>query len=94
MRVALLAPTPEEILRELSALEEVVNVLRGLSPDRSERGEIEALQGEVRQVARLIESAAEFHAGWAKVLAAAAGGYTPAGAPVPLDTPSSLSVQG
>lgn len=108
MRTALLSTTPAEIERELPILEKAMRGLQkataagaedgeaGAVPDHAgaKREELEALQIEVQQVERLLASGAEFHAGWAKMLAAATGGYAPDGTAVPLSAHSSLSFRG
>lgn len=65
MRMALLSASPNEVVHELPALEEVERVLRSAAPHKSIRLELEALRTEVREVAGLIGSAS--------VLAKAAG---------------------
>jgi hypothetical protein len=52
------------------------------------------LHAEVRRVAGLIEGGAALQAGWAKVLAAAAGGYTAGGEAAPLTVRGRLSLEG
>jgi hypothetical protein len=54
MRKALLSPIPQEIVRELPALEAVECVLRSVSPDESIRLELAALRSELREVAGMI----------------------------------------
>jgi hypothetical protein len=94
MRAALLTPTPEVIERELPALEETLRCLRTLQPEAGLRVELEMLHADVRRVAGLIEGGAALQAGWAKVLAAAAGGYTAGGDAAPLSVRGRLSLEG
>jgi hypothetical protein len=54
MRTALLSPSPNEVVHELLALEEVGLVLRSAAPHKSIRLELEALRTEVREVAGMI----------------------------------------
>jgi len=54
MRTALLSPSPNDVVHELPALEEVERVLRSVAPHKSIRLELEALRTEVREVAGMI----------------------------------------
>jgi len=54
MRTALLSPSPNEVVHELPALEEVERVLRSGAPHKSIRLELEALRTELREVAGMI----------------------------------------
>jgi hypothetical protein len=102
MRAALLTPTPEAIDGELPALKQALQCLQELQPEAGlqtepEAGlriELEMLHAEVRRVAGLIEGGAALQAGWAKVLAAAAGGYTAGGEAAPLTVRGRLSLEG
>ena len=55
--------------------------------------EVRALQREVDQVRRLLRQAAELYLGWASMLAAAAGGYSPHGEIVALRPDAGVSVE-
>ena len=54
MRKALLSSSPNEVVHELPALDEVERVLRAAAPHKSIRLELEALRTEVREVAGMI----------------------------------------
>ena len=118
VRIALLSPSPEEIVSCLPALEEAVFSLQQLEkellgdsnpqavPTQSATGlpegqaqpeirvALQALQNDLQIAKRLIEHGAALHQGWAKLLAAAAGGYVATGAPAPLTVPGTVSIEG
>jgi hypothetical protein len=103
LRAALLLPSPDPIEQCLPALEEAVRNLISVeqelrdaqSPGRPElRAELKSLETEMRIVKGLIANGAAFYQGWAKMLGAAAAGYTSAGQPAALQPPGSISLRG
>ncbi len=98
------APGPEAIANHTEALERAASILQGLTcgseltRDPAAIGELRArfrsLQREIQRAARLIGHAAVMNAGWARVLAVASGGYTPAGEPAVLEARGTLAVDG
>jgi len=99
VRAALQFPSPEELSRGIPLLNEAIVCLQTMEPDRDSRNadlarELGALRFELGVLRRLVEGGAEFYRGWARVLAMAAAGYTPTGAPAPLAAPGSVSVEG
>jgi hypothetical protein len=98
LRATLLAPSPEALESHLPALEAALHELQcdpqGLQHDSRSRRDLEALARELRVVGSLIEHGIAFQQGWAKLLAAATGGYRPDGEPRPLQTPGRISMQG
>ena len=55
---------------------------------------LKSLKSDLRAAANLIEHGAAFYRGWARLLGAAAAGYTPSGEAAPLAAPGSVSVAG
>ena len=56
--------------------------------------ELKSLQADLRAVQKLIEHGAAFHRGWARLLGAAAAGYTSSGETAPLAARGSLAMEG
>ncbi len=56
--------------------------------------ELRSLQSDLRSVQELIEHGAAFHRGWARLLGAAAVGYTSSGEAAPLAARGSLAMEG
>jgi hypothetical protein len=56
--------------------------------------ELKSLQADLLAVQKLIEHGAAFHSGWARLLGAAAAGYTSSGEAAPLAARGSLAIQG
>jgi hypothetical protein len=99
VRAALQSPWPEELGRGIPRLNEAIVCLEALEPGRDPRKadlaqELSALRFELGVVRRLVAGGAEFYRGWARILAMAAGSYTPTGDPAPLTAPGSVSVEG
>ena len=102
LRLALLTPSPEQIVRCLPGLEEAARCLAATErelpragPERLELpAELRALKNDLRAVNRLIERGAAYHQGWAKLLGLAAAGYTPTGDAAPIAASGSLSIRG
>jgi hypothetical protein len=103
LRIALLSPSPEEIVSCLPALEDAVSSLQlakellghrnpPLQPEM--RAGLQALKSDLQIARRLIERGAALHQGWAQLLAAAAGGYVATGAPAPLTAAGTVSLEG
>jgi hypothetical protein len=55
---------------------------------------LKSLKSDLRAAVNLIEHGAAFYRGWARLLGAAASGYTPSGEAAPLAAPGSVSVAG
>ncbi len=69
--------------------------LRGSPPDSGEIARaLKSLKSDLRAAAKLIEHGATFYRGWARLLGAAAAGYTPSGEAALLAVPGSVSVEG
>jgi hypothetical protein len=105
LREALLSPDPAEIGLCLEGLQEAVRDLQGLEAEwqvlpagepaaEQARLELEALRRDLCAATRLIECGAAFHLGWARLLGAAAAGYTAQGSPGELTPARSVSLQG
>jgi len=104
LRSALLSPAAGPLEECLPALEEAASCLRTVQGKLAEelpphvrsdlRREIRALQQQIAVVLRLIAAGAAFAEGWARMLGAATGGYTPAGSPTPLTPSQRLRVEG
>ena len=76
----------------LSAIEHQLQARPAVSIDRVR--ELRSLQAELRAVQKLIEHGAAFHRGWARLLGAAAAGYTSSGEAAPLAARGSLAMEG
>jgi len=102
LRLALLAPSPEELQRFLPVLGDAAAYLGmverelGLRPnqDAELRSELHGLKQDLRAVSKLIEHGAAFWEAWAKRFGAATGGYTPSGEPRPVAAAGTISVRG
>jgi len=100
MRAALIAPTPESIEECLPGLAEAADLLGRVQQELAEGGprdivlEIHALRREIAGLKRLIGGGAAFYRGWARLLGAAAGGYTPSGEAAPVVPAQSISIRG
>ena len=90
------AGNPSEIEASLAELEGVTQRLRLFDPAPSPEvaAELGALQADLRRAATLVQSGLALQHSWARVLGAAAGGYTADGEAAPLGAPRQLSVQG
>jgi hypothetical protein len=58
------------------------------------KANLQALFREIRRVDALMRAAADFYAGWAQLVGAALGGYTPAGTIAPAAAAPRLTVRG
>jgi hypothetical protein len=104
LRMALLSPSPEEIVNCMPALEQAIpsgpELELELPDDRDPQARLEirialhALQSDLQIARRLIERSAALHQGWATLLAAAVGGYVASGAPTPLTAAGTVSLEG
>jgi len=96
VREALLASSPEEMLRCLPALSAACRVVADLprSPDPDLRSALEALLREIRRTRSLIEHGAALYSGCAALLGVSASGYTSTGEPAPLAASAAISVRG
>jgi hypothetical protein len=95
MRLALLAPSREEVEHQLPALEAAVHCLTGLKTENPAlRPEIGALRRELGVVRRLIDHAMAFDGALCRMLATAMGGYTASGSAAPLAPQATISVKG
>ena len=101
-RAALLSPSAEDIALALPELMEAAGQLgalelelrRGAHDHHEILTGLKALKDDLRMVRGLIDHGAEFYRGWAKLLGAAAGGYTPWGEAAPLAPSAAVSVHG
>lgn len=100
MRAALIAPTPESIEQCLPGLAEATDLLTRVQRELAAGGprdivlELHALRREISGLKRLIARGAIFYRGWARLLGAAAGGYTPNGEPAAMAPAGSISIRG
>jgi hypothetical protein len=58
------------------------------------RADVQALARDIRRVDALMRAAAEFYTGWAQLLGAVLGGYSPSGEVLPLSPSARLSLRG
>jgi hypothetical protein len=107
LRSALLSPAPDELERSLPALAEAVACLRSAEQElrsgltsggdgeiRAVAVEANSLRESLAVVRRVVAGSAAFYDGWLRMLGAAAGGYTRAGAPAALTPTATVSVKG
>ena len=101
LRQALLSPSPEEIERCLPGLAEAATCLGQLERElHSERAdpllaaELQALQRDLKMIARMVQQSSAFYRGWASILGAAAGGYTSSGQAAEIAVPGTIAVRG
>ena len=101
VRAALREPCPEVLEACLPQLEEAARNLAMAAaaaaadpPAATVRSELEALRADLHACARLIEQGMALGHMWAGILAAAAGGYSHTGDPVPLSARSGVSMHG
>ena len=90
------ATSPGEIEGSLSELEALGQSLRLLDtpPTPEVAVQLIALQADLKRAAQLVQSGLALQLGWARVLGAAAGGYTASGDAAPLFPPVQHSLQG
>ena len=105
VRQILMTPSPEQLGECGPVLEEAADLLGsllegGMSGTRGSllvpllREELQVLRRELTVVTALMQQAAGYYLGWAKMLGAAIGGYTNHGDVPPLVVESRLSVEG
>jgi hypothetical protein len=102
VRLLLHAPTAEALDRSIPYLEQAVACVKALQaarhPEPKEREAAAAALAGLRQavcrVTALFENCAAFQFGWARRLAVAVSGYTPAGEPATPGLRGNLSVEG
>ncbi len=101
VRQILITPTPEQLAGCGPVLEEAIEILgyveRGQKtrePLPILRDELHVLRRELSVVTALMQQAAGYYLGWAQMLGAAMGGYTPYGEAAPLTGRSHVSVEG
>ena len=95
LRSALMSPSPDEIEKCLPALAEAAGCLSSVTREQTNlHPELIALRQDLRLVSKLIEHGAAFYDGWAKLLGAAIGGYTPSGEAAPLTATAAVIVRG
>jgi hypothetical protein len=94
----LLSPTPQQLddcSRLLqSAISEVCGVREGVRTPTDALRQVRLLRASIGRAARLLESAASFHAHWIRCLGALCAGYTGQGQPAALDRGARLLAQG
>lgn len=101
LRLALASPSPLEIAEIFPELEQAVLSMRELEQELvggkaikvGMALELSALLREIGIVRRLTDRGLELCAGWAVLLATAAGGYVASGKPAPLNPAPSLRIE-
>jgi hypothetical protein len=101
LRLALLSPSPGEIVLALPGLEDATNCLAHIQQGVREiagapyevRRELKMLKNDLRIIGRLIEQGIAFCQGWAKILGAGPA-YTQAGLAAPGRPEGTLSLRG
>lgn len=104
-RRSLLEPTPEKLAAVERALEAACAEMERLRDSVAEAPPWDAERDGLRQALRqwrrstallaaLLDSAARFHLGWARMLAVTLGGYDASGQPAPLPRASTVSLEG
>jgi hypothetical protein len=94
VRQILMTPTPEQLADCGPALEAAVEILGDVEPVPILMDELHGMQRELSVVTALMQQAAGYYLGWAQMLGAAIGGYTPYGEAAPLTGRSHVSVEG
>jgi len=106
LRTAMLSgpQSPERIVGCAPGLSKAILCLRAieqqLPPNAAKVDDADALRSlyslkaELRAVGKLLEHGAAFHRGWARLLGAAAAGYTPSGEATPLTVRGSVAMEG
>jgi len=98
----LLAPSPAALDRFAAALAPAISALREWQAQLEERHkasprareEALRLRTAIRRAGALLQSAADYHAGWRRALGALCGGYTASGAPADAARPGRLCLRG
>ena len=97
--MALSQPTPSAIEDCVPGLIEAAECLRRFEHnvagvEQNCLAELRALNREITGARRLMKHGADFYQGWARVLGAASGGYTPAGEATPITSASKILIRG
>jgi hypothetical protein len=96
----LVAPSPAVLDGCSRTLESAFGELREFRRGLEGRAEPEArarllkLRASLRLASRLLDTAAEFHTGWSRILGAMTGGYTPEGSAAVLTTRPRVCLEG
>ena len=94
----LMAPDAQACEAAVAELEAVEGALRAALSSSThawpDGGLAHSLSTRLRRVSLLLDNAAAFRLGWARVLGAMAGGYTERGEPRPLQPPTSIELEG
>lgn len=93
-RRLLLRPTVSSLEESAARLGAAVDALREYRPGPGADAELAELRKEVSVAAALVEGAAAFYSGWARVLFTAACGYTARGEPAAPGPVRRISVEG
>jgi len=103
VRQLLLSPTPQSLEHSAPHLEAAAGCLKALEhalragaapPRQSVLPELSELRRQVLLVQALLQQAGAFYVGWARLLAATLGGYTPQGEPAVPPAVRRLSMEG
>ena len=102
VRESLHRPGPAVLSRSWPLLQEAIDQMSRLNarledrrgPDARLQHSALALRRELSQLGALLESSADFTAGWTRRLSAMVSGYTPQGVQAPLDAGRRLLVEG
>jgi hypothetical protein len=101
VRHILMTPAPEQLAGCGPVLEAAVEILGYVERGQETRKPLPILMDELRELQRelsvvtaLMQQAAGYYLGWAQMLGAAIGGYTPYGEAAPLTGRSHVSVEG
>lgn len=102
LREALMKSSPDELMACLPGLSDAAGRLsaverevRSSSPAADELTRaLKGLKSDLSAANKLIEHGAGFYRGWARLLGAAAAGYTPSGEAAPLTVRGSLAMEG
>jgi hypothetical protein len=103
VRESLRQPGPAVLSRSWPLLQEAIDQLSRLNRRLEDRGQGRdaalkhsalELRRELSQLGALLESSADFTAGWTRRLSAMVSGYTPQGAHAPLDAGRRILVEG
>jgi hypothetical protein len=94
----LVRPTPKSVEESAASIRSAVQSLgqlrNGVRRDPAVTAEIVALRKEIAVAAALLDGAATFYLGWARLLYTAAGGYTASGEPARPGRVRRISVEG
>jgi hypothetical protein len=94
VRHILMTPTPEKLGQCGPEFEEAAELLGSIKGRPDLRAELHVVQRELAVVSALMQQAARYYFGWAQILGAATGGYTPQGGVAPLTSTPRFMVEG